>query len=193
MNPQNQKPENTNPDLDFIRNITDPLEAPVKKGLDKKIIVIIVLVVITIVVMVFGMMTGANNKVQKSSKTTNTSISSDANVSKAKDTLIQYFELMAQGNLEEAYKFFSGDAPMTKELFVKENSTLPTQLNFSSCEPVSSNSGLVDKEGKLIQTFRCDSKDGKQSIDFEFHMDSSDNGSLTIHEYFIYWPNLGIE
>lgn len=185
MNPQNQKPENTNPDLDFIRNTTDPLEAPVKKGLDKKIIVIIVLVVITIGVLVFGMVTGANNKVQKSSDNAKISISSDESVSKAKDVISAFFENVANGNAEEAWRLFSSNPGFEAEPF--KNKTIPflQKLDISNCiaAPNQKDRGLVDENGRLLQLYVCKAKSSKVDIGLEFRLDSNDEGVITIHDY----------
>lgn len=183
MNPQNQKPENSNPDLDFIRNTTDPLEAPVKKGLDKKIIVIIVLVVITIGVLVFGMVTGANNKVQKSSnvqKSSDTKVSSETLVI-VKDTINTFLDYVNANNIDKAYSLFSSNSVVTRDDFANESMVLFSKLEIDSCQPDSSDKGLIDKDNRIIQTYECTSKDDEYSVTVEFSLDSSKSGQLTIY------------
>lgn len=177
MNPENQNQQNTNPDLDFIRNTTDPLETPVKKGLDKKIIVIIVLVVITLGVLVFGMVTGANKKVQKSSDTNESS----KTVAKAKDTINSLFEYADSNDTESAYSLFSSNSAITKDDFNNESMLLFNKLDLTSCRPVSSDKGLIDKNNRVIQTYDCRSKDNQYSVTVEFSLDSSNSGQLTIY------------
>lgn len=140
MNPENQNQQNTNPDLDFIRNTTDPLETPVKKGLDKKIIVIIVLVVITLGVLVFGMVTGANKKVQKSDNSSNKPQKNSVNIASQKDIAYKYIDAMSVNDLAEAKKYLSSSKENNQRDLSFEYTDLWQKIDPKQCQALDSDS-----------------------------------------------------
>lgn len=182
MNPQNQKPQITNSDLDFIRNVNDPSQEPSKKPLDKKIIVIIVLVIITIGVLVFGMVLGANRNVKKSSNSSNTA-NSNVDTTNAKNAAIAFMEKAGINDTNGAYELFSPNAGISREDFVGESMILFNKLNLSSCQPVASKSGVVDKNNRILLSFECKSKDNKYTVTIEFRLESTESGQLSIFDF----------
>lgn len=184
MNPQNQKPENSNPDLDFIRNATDPLEVPVKKGLDKKIIVIIVLVVITIGVLVFGMVTGANNKVQKSSSNNTIKVSSEAQT-KAKDVVESFFYKVSVQDYDGAYSLFSQSPAITYLEFINKSVPYLNKLDLNSCKFADNNKGLMDDDGNIQRTYTCKNKKQNYEINLQFSLKSDNGGNIELYGYYI--------
>lgn len=188
MNPENQKQQNTNPDLDFIRNASDPLEAPAKKRLDKKIIIIIILVVITLVIMVVGMVTGANKKVQKSTDSagTNKSVSvSPETQSKAEDVVESFFDKVSAQDYNGAYSLFSQSPDISYQEFIDNSVPYLSKLDLTSCNFTENKEGLIDESGNIQRTYACDNKKQNHTVNLQFSLRSDNEGNVDIYGYYI--------
>ncbi|HMS23259.1 MAG TPA: hypothetical protein PKB09_00425 [Candidatus Saccharibacteria bacterium] len=172
MNPENQKQQNTNPDLDFIRNADDPLQVPTKKRLDKKIIIIIILVVITLVIMVIGMVTGANKKVQKSSDTSSVPNQTPTDVSSQKEIALNYMTAMSTNDIDQAKSFLADSDSNNKRDLDFEQNDLWKYVDLKACQVIDAKSSTtkirvncIFVENKLLAfSFNIGQEDGGSKI-----------------------------
>ncbi len=175
----NAETPNTNPqksDFDFITQQTQDQHP--KKKRSKKMLVLFGLLGMLVIVAIISLVFGARQQVQQEPPEVTTE-----QLNLAKDTVLSFLNLNQEAKYSEAAALFSSDSVVTKEQFETEGFKLFAGLDIAKCQPVEEITDLVDDNGRIIQTYKCPSKDDPELIvGLEFHVDDN-NGQMTIYEY----------